>query len=489
MRSTTWLFFFDLRPFIYEESRYQILTTLFVLIVLIWGSAWMLRGSNKLLIRPLEMMILRVNEIRENPVNAIRMVDKEYMSELRKKTERATQRRHWWPCLPGASAVCRDCRSTTVETTETAILEKTIIKLGGLLVLGFGSAGANIIRHNLMGGDTVEINAMIPGVEVECIIAVASVSNFIITTEVLQARIMTFAKQIAEIVHGVADEFHAVPNRNSGEVFLLVWRADGDLFPMSRLADMSMVACVKIMGALHRSLQLATYRSHPGLQKHLGSNSKVNMTFGLHAGWAIEGAIGSDFKIDVSYVSPNVNVAYSVEEATRAYGVPLIASRVVIEHCAPAMADMCRCIDNVHMNGYGEPLELYCLDLDPGRLPLAERRASIEWNAHSRVKVREFLESEKRTKIGEGWEVEKALEADHSFAIMREKYTREFIHIFSMGYLNYKEGEWQAASKLLGKTLTSTGKEDGPSAALLRFMQCRALQAPAGWRGVRDFVC
>jgi len=32
------------------------------------------------------------------------------------------------------------------------------------------------------------------------------------------------------------------------------------------------------------------------------------MSFGLHLGWAIEGAIGSYFKIDVSYLSPNVNL-------------------------------------------------------------------------------------------------------------------------------------------------------------------------------------
>ena len=37
--------------------------------------------------------------------------------------------------------------------------------------------------------------------------------------------------------------------------------------------------------------------------------NKVHMGFGLHTGWAIEGAIGSDFKIDASYLSPNVNLA------------------------------------------------------------------------------------------------------------------------------------------------------------------------------------
>ena len=31
---------------------------------------------------------------------------------------------------------------------------------------------------------------------------------------------------------------------------------------------------------------------------------EVEMGFGLHIGWAIEGAIGSKFKIDASYLSP-----------------------------------------------------------------------------------------------------------------------------------------------------------------------------------------
>jgi len=53
------------------------------------------------------------------------------------------------------------------------------------------------------------------------------------------------------------------------------------------------------------------------------------MGFGLHYGWAIEGAIGSDFKIDASYLSPNVNIAARLETATNLYGVHLLASSAV----------------------------------------------------------------------------------------------------------------------------------------------------------------
>ena len=36
---------------------------------------------------------------------------------------------------------------------------------------------------------------------------------------------------------------------------------------------------------------------------------RAKMGFGLHYGWAIEGAIGSNLKIDASYLSPDVNMA------------------------------------------------------------------------------------------------------------------------------------------------------------------------------------
>ena len=41
------------------------------------------------------------------------------------------------------------------------------------------------------------------------------------------------------------------------------------------------------------------------------------MGFGLNLGWAIEGAIGSTYKIDASYLSPNVNLAARLEAACK----------------------------------------------------------------------------------------------------------------------------------------------------------------------------
>ena len=61
------------------------------------------------------------------------------------------------------------------------------------------------------------------------------------------------------------------------------------------------------------------------------------MGFGLHVGWAIEGAIGSEFKIDASYLSPNVNMASRLEAATKQFGVHILISgsmyKILTEKC------------------------------------------------------------------------------------------------------------------------------------------------------------
>merc|ERR1719424_2323631 len=106
-----------------------------------------------------------------------------------------------------------------------------------------------------------------------------------------------------------------------------------DVVKKTRMAEMSIVAFAKILGALHSSVLIAAYREHPGLQQRLGSDCRVNLNIGLHCGWAIEGAVGSEFKIDASYLSPNVSIATSIERATVIYGVSIIVSESVINTC------------------------------------------------------------------------------------------------------------------------------------------------------------
>ena len=54
-------------------------------------------------------------------------------------------------------------------------------------------------------------------------------------------------------------------------------------------------------------------------------------------GWAIEGAIGSTYKIDASYLSPHVNMASRLEAATKQYGASILLSDDFVRMLSPGV--------------------------------------------------------------------------------------------------------------------------------------------------------
>eukprot|EP00931_Biecheleriopsis_adriatica_P108869 TRINITY_DN8313_c0_g1_i1.p1 TRINITY_DN8313_c0_g1~~TRINITY_DN8313_c0_g1_i1.p1 ORF type:complete len:956 (+),score=196.21 TRINITY_DN8313_c0_g1_i1:247-3114(+) len=475
------VFFFDMRPFVRTEAANSLMTTVFICIVLCIASLGFASAANVLVLQPVEKMIQKVEAIRQDPLVAMKMADDEYQREEQAKKLKAKQ----------AQKRCKDprnlCKQQASEPMETVILEKTIIKLGSLLALGFGEAGANIVSSNMSGSNS-GVNAMVKGSRVDCIIGIARILNFSTATEVLQGKVMTFVNQIAEIVHGVVDQCRGAVNKNDGDTFVIVWITAGlNEEEVSRTAELSIVAFSMVVGGISRSPVLAAYQSHPALQQRLRENCRVELSFGLHNGWAIEGAVGSEFKIDASYISPNVSIATNIERATRVYGVPFLISESVVDLASRGMARRLRLIDKVNVKGSLVPLELYCLDLDFTRVPADDRpRLPINWNSHYRFKSRHCIEKEKERLWNEEPCLVEFMEKDYEFKLMRKLYTEEFFQTFKMGYQNYFEGEWQVARNLLMKTHTMLkGKKDGPSGALLRFMESpHNFKAPVDWRGV-----
>jgi class 3 adenylate cyclase len=61
----------------------------------------------------------------------------------------------------------------------------------------------------------------------------------------------------------------------------------------------------------------------------------VSLGYGLHHGWAIEGAIGSNLKIDASYLSPHVNTAARLEAATKQFKTMFLLSEDFVKKLSP----------------------------------------------------------------------------------------------------------------------------------------------------------
>jgi hypothetical protein len=153
---------------------------------------------------------------------------------------------------------------------------------------------------------------------------------------------------------------------------------------------------------------------------------KVRMGFGLHQGWAIEGAIGSIHKIDASYLSPNVNMASRLEAATKQYGVNLLVSDHMHAMFTEEIKLLCREIDRVTVKGSIMPVTLYTVDIDTDQLK--EKKDSLHGFSHQdRKKIRDKEKKMLMEKITLGKLTTYNLYSnDKDFKSLRHSYDKHF---------------------------------------------------------------
>lgn len=163
----------------------------------------------------------------------------------------------------------------------------------------------------------------------------------------------------------MVDKHGGSANKNIGDAFLLVWKfknqeefmfepIEGETRKISKpnlqMADLALFSFIKIIAKINKFTHILDYRNNEALNERM-PGYKVKMGFGLHQGWAIEGAIGSMFKIDASYLSPNVNMASRLEAATKQYGVSLLVSGSLHDVFSDEIKKICREIDTVTVKG------------------------------------------------------------------------------------------------------------------------------------------
>ena len=124
--------------------------------------------------------------------------------------------------------------------------------------------------------------------------------------------------------------------------------------------DLSLLAFVKIIIAVKNNSKIAVYNQTKKLEKRMPGYT-VKLGFGLHIGWAIEGAIGSTFKIDASYLSPHVNITSWLEESTKMYGVPLLFSGKIYKLLSRNMRRKVRLLDKVAFKSADKPMSIFII--------------------------------------------------------------------------------------------------------------------------------
>ena len=134
---------------------------------------------------------------------------------------------------------------------------------------------------------------------------------------------------------------------------------------------MSVVSFMLLISGLKKSRKMIKYRQHPGLNK-LMPNYDVRLGMGLHMGYSVEGALGSHYKIDPTYLSPHVKMSERLESSTKVFGVPILISEHLFKHLSNKTKTYVRPVDWVIFSGSTKPMKIYTIDVDPSVIQLED---------------------------------------------------------------------------------------------------------------------
>jgi len=457
---------FDLRRESILQAGLNIGQTCFICFILGLGAMLFSRDANQLVLMPLEKIFEKMSRFAHDPLNV------EWIRP--EETQEAGDD-------PGRF--------------EMKLIDDTFLKLTALMVVGYGEAGVEIIAENMASG--TGLDPMVPGKKVVAIFGFCDIRLFNDITEVLQEGVMEFVNTIAKIVHMEVHLHDGSANKNIGNAFLLVWKFPPevqirDIFEalvagapagnraalVSSVADKALATFVIIQSMLRRSGKLREYQHNSALSERL-PDYEVQMGFGLHVGWAIQGAIGSEYKVDASYLSPNINLASRLEAATVQFGTSILFSGDFLSLLSPSVASRCRAIDRVTVKGSQQPMLLVTYDTE---------QSDLEFNQFDPIYYEDptAFTSSNQTYNDEFEE--------HPDIIGVSARDEEFLNLFSNGFQHYIEGDWKKAKYVLRscemRRKTKSGQliADGPSQTLLRVMEEHDFQAPAGWEGYRELT-
>ncbi len=489
---------FDVSSRVRKIAMLDIFLSTFVIFLLGLGNISFSRDVNTLVIVPIEKMVRLVREISINPLG------KDYTSS------------------PEHTSVGEG------GAFETVLLLRTISKIASLMRVGFGEAGAEIIGRNLnmasagKGGAggiyATSMNLMGGGRKIQSIFAFCDIRNFTDTTECLQEEVMLFVNRIAHVLHSIVVQCGGAANKNIGDAFLLTWKVDpvkiksGDPSAYGFVADRALFSLLKTFVEIVSnhdficnfapSSLAALYDRLPGYRCRIGC--------GLHFGWAIEGAIGTDKKIDASYISPHVNWSECLEAWTKEYGVPLLMSEPFFRLLSPNASKLCRQIDRIKKNVFDDVISIYTydanLDIDfrkekAEQFSGAKEDVPLHRNPFDKTQPIQLntrtsrRENAKSSRIIVSVEQPEIILSDFSVDIwnddtdmmlLRMHFDDECRSTWDEGLDCFLGGNWASAVDKFKNVLDRLDGNDGPSKFLLKYIEAHDSVCPFDWSGYRD---
>jgi len=452
---------------------------------------------------------------------------------------------------------------------ETIKLINAISKITTLLRKCWGVAGAGIISANLarnQDGDTVVFNPTVPGRLVYAIFGFAGINDFSDLLRSLDNDVMKLINDVANVVHN--ENFRwghgnsGQCNKNLGATFLMVYKI-GDfkevqekkeqainvifsnvnktidenprrrsrrkltrnrrrssanstshdilnltsLPGISEFTDRAVLGMLKSFAGINRDKKLMEWKDDFRLGAGVGAFS-VEMMFGMDAGWAVEGAVGSEYKIDATYLSPYVNMASRMMSACKQYGLTILMSQSVEELLSEPAREKLRHIDTVFVKGSTAKQRIFTYDSRYKGLNffLYEKSPELEdfdssnytpdiWNTdQDLLNMRKHINPEFEELyatgrdmylIGSNW--------PRAIEILKEANRIMLENVVEEGMYESEDSSW--VEQMLDSSIQNSqilrlrqSLGDGPCQSLISFMEKEGGVAPVNWKRVRHLT-
>ena len=199
------------------------------------------------------------------------------------------------------------------------------------------------------------------------------------------------------------------------------------------------------------------------------------------------------FKIDVSYLSPNVNVANSLEEHTKPFKKELIISGDFYDYLSDDAKKSVRLLD-IFKSKNGAVTRLYSIDLDLECIPVEKQKDSMFKEENITKKLAILKQKRKIANIlyddivkrhkSDVWN--EFISDEDDFKLTREKYPDNFIELYNQGMEKFRSGEWNEAKNNLLRAQDILGEEDVACKKNLEYMEKYNYLAPNNWKGYKE---
>ncbi|KAH7467119.1 hypothetical protein KRP22_012934 [Phytophthora ramorum] len=462
---------FDIASTSSSSAAYNILKTCFIIIVLVAASTSFIRTARILVLDPIERMMDVVKKLADNPLASVQT----------------------------AGDDAQILKNAKEEGFETALLELTLSKVGRLMQVGFGAAGADIIGKNMGSGD---LDPMLPGKKITAIYGFCDIRQFTDTTECLQEEVMVYVNKLGDIMHSGTHHYYGMANKNVGDAFLLSWKiCDGELACFSRftdspteedrvqvnqsitcppnagtgtklrritpteMADSALTAFIKCMIDLDNANTdgpLTEYLTKEAVVKRFGPDFRIKMGFGMHVGWAVEGAIGSRFKIDATYISPHVEMADRLEAGSKIFMTPINISHWLAALISPGARRFLRKMDRMSIRGVDTPITVYTFDVTVMKVGFGTPRVDPATGLQTPVDF----------------------ENDPEYLEIREGLEPAFLEAAGSAVEAYLSGDWPKSRHYLAHA-QQIRPQDGPCKYLMGVLKSNNFETPRDWKGYR----